>query len=283
MNTCRFLSILVLGFGLVAPATAERLVIKGSNTFGEELGPRLIEDFKKTHAEWEIELESRSTGHGIQALLDGACDIAPASRSLNDDEIRLAKSRGLTLRVHTIGYYGIAVIVHRDNPVGSLADHQVRDIFTGALKNWSSVRGPDAPIVTHISVPEAGTYLGFQELAMDRRPYRADAVAHESYADIAAAVAKDPNAIGYVAMSLAAGPSVRAVKINGVPATPISVSDDQYPYARLLRFYTDKNRESLAAREFIRYVRSRQGQNVLEDAGFVRRFQRHLSFGMETQ
>ena len=117
---------------------------------------------------------------------------------------------------------------------------------------------------------------------MDRRPYRTDAVAHESYAEIAAAVAKDPNAIGYVSLSLAAGPMVRAVKINGVPATPISVSDDQYLYARLLRFYTNKDRESLAAREFIRYVRSRQGQNVVEEAGFVRRFQRHLSFGMET-
>lgn len=261
---------------------AEQVSIKGSNTFGEKLAPRLIEAFQKTHPDWAVEMDIKNSGYGILSLIDGACDLAASSRAINEDEARLLRSRRIRLNTHAIGYYGIAVIVNRKNSKRNLADHEVRDIFSGAITNWAAVRGPDAPIAVHISTPEAGTYLGFQELALDRLPYRADAVPHDSYAEIAKAVSEDPNAVGYVAMSMLDAAPVRAVTINGVAATPIAVADNLYPYARLLRFFTNKENESSATMEFIRYVRSTEGQNVLEESGFVRRFQRRLSFGMET-
>jgi len=282
MNNRTRIYALCLALALAATAPAETVSIKGSNTFGEELGPKLIASFTASRPDWTVDLESKHTGHGILALLDGTCDIASASRSLSEDETRLARSRKLTLRTHSIGYYGIAVVVHTGSKIKSLADHQVRDIFTGAIQNWSAVGGPDAAIAVHISSPAAGTYLGFQELAMERRPYRTDAIQHATYADIAAAVNKDPHAIGFISMSMAPQAPVHAISINGVAPTPFAVSDDQYPYARLLRFYTIKGRETPAALEFIRYVRSTEGQNALEQAGFVRRFQRRLSLGMET-
>ncbi|HMP75582.1 MAG TPA: phosphate ABC transporter substrate-binding protein [Kiritimatiellia bacterium] len=268
--------------GWAALGVAQQVSIKGSNTFGEELGPRLIESFTAQRPDWRVDLESRHTGHGIQALLDGECDIAAASRTLNEDEVRLARSRNITLRSHTIGYYGIAVIVNKESKVKNLTDRQVRDIFSGAVKTWSIAGGSDAPITVHISSPAAGTYLGFQELALEKRPYREDAVQHATYAEIARAVSEDRNGIGYIAVSMTPHLPVRAVTINGVAPTSIAVSDDLYPFARLLRFYTAKGREMPAAMEFIRYVRSTEGQNVLEQAGFVRRFQRRLSINMET-
>lgn len=263
-------------------AVAEQLTIKGSNTFGEKLGPRLVEAFKVQNPDWIVDLESRSSGYGIQALLDGQCDIAASSRALNEDESRIARSRRLTPTHHAIGFYGISVIVHPDNPIRNLADHQVRDIFSGAIANWSAIGGKPGPIVLHISTRSAGTYLGFQELALANRPYAASAVEHESYAKIAEAVAGDPAAIGYLAMSMVDRLPIRAVSINGVPANAISVADNLYPYARLLRLLTLKNRETPEAKAFIRYVRSSAGQQVVEEQGFVRRFMHRTSFGMET-
>lgn len=266
---------------LTGPTRAESLKIKGSNTFGESLGPRLIEAFRIKYPEILVDLESRNSGYGILTLLDGACDIAAASRALNEDEMRIARSRRLNLLSHTIGFYGISVVVHPANPLANLSDRQVRDIFTGAITNWSELGGAPVPIAVHISSPEAGTYLGFQELALDRKPYRQDAIPHPTYAEIAQAVAADPNAIGYISMSLAERMPVRPVSINGVPPTQIAVADDLYPYARMLRFFTVRGRESKAALSFIRFVRSNEGQNVLEQAGFVRRFRGRYSFGHE--
>lgn len=258
-------------------ARAQQVVIKGSNTFGEKLAPTLIDAFKKSHAGWTIEMESSNSGDGIHALLDGTCDIAASSRALNEDEYRLIKARGLKLTTHAIAYYGIAVIVNADSRIKNLADHQVRDIFTGAITDWSAVGAAAAPITVHIAAHNAGTYLGFQELAMERKPYAKTATEHASYAEIASAVAADANAIGFVAMSSADAPGTRSISINNVAPNPVTLADNQYPYARLLRLFTVKGQDAPAALTFIRFMRSAKGQNLVEEAGFVRRFQRRLS------
>src|SRR5437016_14083060 len=97
-----------------------KIVIKGSNTIGEELAPRLIAEYKKDHPNAVFELESKATGYGLAALLAGQCDIAGASRAPIKDEQDLAKSRGVELAEHVIGAYGVEVVVHANNPVGNL-------------------------------------------------------------------------------------------------------------------------------------------------------------------
>jgi phosphate transport system substrate-binding protein len=255
---------------------AEKIVIKGSNTFGEELAPKLIEEFRRVNPGVDIELESKGTASGFSALLAGDCDIAAASRPATEDELRLARSRGIKMNSYVIGYYGVAVIVNADNPLTNLSDAQVRDIFTGAIDNWKVLGWEDAPIRVYIRDPVSGTYLGFQELAMQRQPYTKTARMLQSYGEIAEAVRTDRHGIGYVGMHLAHHPGVHAVAINGVIPSVISVNEELYPYARQLRLYTDGNRESQAARQFIRFVQSRRGQELLSRLGFVRRFEQKL-------
>src|SRR5947207_14472168 len=63
-----------------APVQQGKVVIKGSNTIGEEMAPRLIAEYKKDHPNAELVLESKGTGSGFAALLAGESDIAAASR-----------------------------------------------------------------------------------------------------------------------------------------------------------------------------------------------------------
>lgn len=277
-NRLLFLLVLLLP---LAGARAEKLDIRGSNTFGEELGPRLVAEFRQSHPDLEISLESKGTASGVLALLDGSCDIASASRALTEDEERLARSRRISLQRYTIGYYGVAVVVNRNFPVRGLTDRQVRDIFTGAVTNWSAVGGPDAPVRVLIRDDSGGTHLGFQEVAMDRLPYAADARGFASDALLAQALLQEPEGIGFVAMTLFNRLELKALHINGIAPSVLAVSDDLYPYARELRLYTDRKRESDAAVAFIKFVRSTQGQNILDDMGFVRRFHRKLTSGAE--
>lgn len=260
-----------------SPGLAQKVVVKGSNTFGEELAPALITGFRALKPEVTVELESKGSGSGIQALLDGTCDIAASSRAMNEDELRLARSRRVVLRNSTIGYYGVAVVVHPDNPVRNLTDPQVRDLFTGAIANWKDVGGPDAPVHVYIRDPVSGTYLGFQELAMERKPYVASARMFTGYHAMARAMLEDRNAIGYVGMTLAAHNGVRAVTINGVEATAQNVADQLYPYARQLRLYTDHKHVTPETKAFITFVRSTTGQTILHDLGFARRSQLRLT------
>src|SRR5579863_9857840 len=52
----------------------DKLVIKGSNTLGEELVPGLVTEYKKDHPGVTVETESKGTGSGFLALLAGNCD-----------------------------------------------------------------------------------------------------------------------------------------------------------------------------------------------------------------
>jgi phosphate transport system substrate-binding protein len=275
----RWLSILILL--VVAGCAPEKkvtgkVVIKGSNTFGEELGPRLIEEFRKRQPDVTVELESKGSGSGFAALLEGKCDIAASSRKINEDEQGQAKSRGIELNDYFIGSYGVAVIVNKGNPITGLSRDQVRDIFTGAIANWKQVGGPDAPIQIYIRDPVSGTYLGFQELAMDRKPYATSAKQFKSYPEIIEALRRNKNAIGYAGMVFSEKEGIKAVTINGVWPTVSTVNEGDYPYARALSLCTNKASESDAARAFVRFVQSSSGQKIMSELGFVRRFEPHF-------
>ncbi len=252
-------------------STKGKIVIKGSNTIGEELAPRLIAEFKKDHPAATFELESKATGYGFAALMAGQCNVAAASRLPIKDELELAKTRNVELTDHMIGSYAIAIIVNANNPLSELNTNQVRDLFTGAVQNWKDVGGPDAPVKLFIRDPISGTALGFKELAMENKPYASGVKTHTNYAAIAQAVAQDAGGIGYCSIELTNTPGVKTLSIGGVAPTVSTINDGKYPYARVLHLYTSKGNEDPAAKEFIDFVQSDKGQQIVAQTGNVPR------------
>lgn len=253
-----------------APVAAkQKLVIRGSNTLGEELAPRLIAEYKKTHADLEFDTEFKGTVYGVGALMAERCDLAAASRELTTNELALAKDREVEFNDYVVGSYSVAVVVNPGNPVANLSRDQVRDIFTGAIQNWKEVGGPDAPILVYIRDQISGTHLGFQELAMEKKPYPIGAKPFTSYEAMVGAVAKEPNAIGYSSIELAAKRIIKGVTIDGTAPTLETVEKGKYPYARTLRFFTAKAKEPAGAKEFAQFVQSAAGQKILVEVGFV--------------
>lgn len=261
-----FLALLVAG---CSPTQTRTVSIRGSNTIGEELAPRLIAEYKKDHPDAGFDTEFKGTTYGFGALFVGRCDIAAASRDATTNEVALAQDHGVQLTNEAIGTYCVAVVVNAACPVADLTRAQVRDLFTGAVQNWKEVGGPDSPVHLVIRHPVSGTYLGFRELAMEDKPYALGAKTCTNYTDIVQAVAADPNAIGYSSLQLAAKSGIKAVSISGAAPTAASVKDGKYPYARTLRFYTNKAADPPAAREFAAFVLSSRGQQILDQMGFV--------------
>lgn len=273
--TILFSSIGLLLLGVVVAGCsggkADKVVIRGSNTVGEELAPRLIAEYKKEHPNVAFDLEFKGSTYGFGALMVGRCDIAAASREVSTNELDMARSRDVAFNEYILGTYSVAIVVNAANPVANLTADQVRDIFTGAIQNWKDVGGSDAPIHLKIRDPISGTYLGFQELAMEKKPYALGVKTHTNYVGIVQAVGRDANSIGYSSIELATSTGVKGVSIGGVSPTATVVNKGQYPYARVLRLYTDKARETSAAMDFIRLVQSAHGQKIMDEMGFVPR------------
>jgi phosphate transport system substrate-binding protein len=279
MNLLRSFGLVVLGIAVAGcpakkqtqqPAVeVKQIIIRGSNTIGEELAPRLIAKYRVEHPEVTFDVETKATGYGVAALSAGQCHIAAASRPANEVELKLAQSRGVEFNDYIIGTYSVAVIANAGNPVTNLTREQVRDIFTGTIQNWKDVGGPDAPIHLYVRDPISGTYLGFLELAMEKQPYALGLKTFNTYQEIVQAVAQDPNGIGYSSIELASREGIKGISIGGVPPTVAAVNKGEYPYARVLRFYTDKAKEPLAVRDFVQFVLSPHGQAILDQVGNV--------------
>ncbi len=251
-------------------AARDKVVIKGSNTVGEELAPKLIAEFKKDHPNAKFDLESKGTGTGFSGIVAGICDIAAASRPIDPGETDLAQSRGVQMNDHTIGSYSVAVVVNSGNTVSQLTKDQIRDIFTGVVTNWKAVGGADDPIHLYIRDPSSGTYLGFQELAMDKKPYATNnATKFTTYAEITQAISQDAHGIGYATIQLAAKPGVKPISVGGVPPSASAVNENKYPFTRALHLYTNKSKETADTHAFIEFAMSTRGQAILDEMGFV--------------
>jgi phosphate transport system substrate-binding protein len=246
-----------------------KIVIRGSNTIGEELAPQLMAEFKKAHPAVTFDLETKATGYGMAALRVGQCDIAAASRAAIQADLDLAKENNIEMNEYVIGAYSVAVVVHTSNPVTNLTKQQVHDIFTGKIQNWSAVGGPDAAIHLYIRDPISGTHLGFKEIAMNNDSYAAHPKMYTNYNAIAQTVAGDALGIGYSRVALTDVPGVKLVSIEGIEPSTVTVNSGRYPYARVLRLYTNKNKESQATKDFIQFILSQRGQEIVAQMGFT--------------
>ena len=95
---------------------------------------KLAEAYKAVNSNVEIEVQQSDSTTGVTSAIEGICDIGMASRELKDEET----SQGVTATV--IAMDGIAVIVNNENPVSALTTAQVKDIYTGAVTDWSEVQ-----------------------------------------------------------------------------------------------------------------------------------------------
>lgn len=81
-------------------------------------------------------------------------------------------------------------------------------------------------------------------------------------------VSGNPEAIGYVSLG-SLDDSVKAVSIDGVEATAENVANNTYSIARPFNIAT-KDGLNDAAKDFITYILSDQGQDIIEENGYIK-------------
>lgn len=94
---------------------------------------KLAEAYKAINPNVEIEVQMSDSTTGVTSAIEGICDIGMASREIKEEET----AQGVTGQV--IAMDGIAIIVNNENPISALESSQVKDIFTGAVTDWSEL------------------------------------------------------------------------------------------------------------------------------------------------
>ncbi|MGH7598403.1 MAG: phosphate ABC transporter substrate-binding protein [bacterium] len=244
--------------------------IKGSDTM-VILAQRWAEEYMKQHTGIAVYVEGGGTATGIEALIKDEIEICTASRPLQPGEVRrLAQQQQNVGMAFRVAKDGLSIYLHPENPIRDLRLEQVKDIYTGKIKNWREAGGKDEPLVAFSRAPSSGTYLYFQEHVLEGQPYGENVIVMPTTAAIVAEVEKNPRAIGYG--GLAYGKNLVHCKINGASPTDESVREDKYPIARYLYFYTIKKPDTVV-KSFIDWVLGKEGQRVVKEIDYIPLFE----------
>jgi len=263
-----FLVMVVILFGISQSSFAKdgSITISGSTTV-LPIAQNLAEVFMDRNLDVDISVQGGGSGVGIASLIDGACDIANASRPIKDKEIDKARSKGIDPQPNVVAMDGIAVIIHSSNPVSALSQEQLTGIFTGKLSNWGKIGGPRRKIVVVSRDSASGTFEAFNHLALGKKRVRPDALMQASNQAVASIVSKTPGAIGYVGLGYLSA-AVKPVMIEGIMPSKATVLSGDYILARPLFMYTN-GKPTGAVKNFFEFALSEEGQKMVRGLGFV--------------
>lgn len=254
-------------FKLIASNQAEiegKLVLTGSSTVAPlvlEIGKR----FENLHPKVRIDVQTGGSSRGIADARRGLADIGLASRAATTAEQDLTFS--------PLAMDGIALIVHRDNPVNTISDKHIVEIFQGKLKNWQELGGKDAPITVVNKAEGRSTLALFTEFfAITNRDIKAHIIIGDNEQGIKT-VAGNPNAIGYVSIGTAEfnatqGGSIKLLPLSKVASSVANVRNGSYPLSRPLNFVTKTEPVGLV-KVFIEFAQSRGVHDLVEEQFFV--------------
>lgn len=258
---------------LTASVFAGKIVqVKGSDTM-VNLGQAMAEQFMKQTKGAKIALTGGGSGTGIAGLLNQTCDIAQASRSIEQKELDMAKQSGINVKEWLVAYDGIAVVGNNNNVVSNLSSAQIRSIYLGEITNWKEVGGADKKIVVLSRESNSGTHVYFKEHILRKgkskgpEEYGAQTLFMPSTQAIVDEVAKNDGAIGYIGLGYL-DKSIKDIKVDGIEANVANVKNKTYPISRGLFWYTDGEPKG-DAKKFLDYAFSKAGQDIIAKEGFV--------------
>ncbi len=248
--------------------------IEGSDTM-TALVKAWATNFMKNEPDVPISVNSGDSGGGIDALLNRTTDLAAASRDLNASESIQLHAKSIKLKKITVARDSVAIIVNPANPVESLTLEQLKNIFSGSIKNWSAVGGNKAPIEVFSREDKSGTYNFFKEHLLQGAEYAKGSQTVLSGNELLAAVEKNKKAIGYLGMGTAstAGKKIRVIGLklsaNSAPVKPTELSTvTDYPLSRPLILFMDEDPKP-SVRKFVDYCLGSEAQKLVREAGYA--------------
>jgi len=238
-----------------------RIVIRGSST----LLPVVeiwVDEYRRTSQASEFDIEATGSSEGIEDLLAGLTDIAMTSRPMSEEEKSTAKRGGLVFRETVVARMGIAVVINRDNPVSSVTVDKLAEIFSGGIRNWRGIGGPDEPI-TVVRKTSGWSPDFFRRRIMGDKDFVAEGVIVDSKEEVVAEVAKRTWSIGVSGMPEAI-PALDRISLVRL-TSETSDEDSTYALSRPLFFYTAEDSPSL--QPFLEYVNTIKAQDLIAETG----------------
>lgn len=262
--------------------TAENFPKIDASLATQPLTDAIYENFVGEDAEGKIDYSN--THPGYVKLINNEVDLIVVTEP-SEEELALAKEKGVELEVIPVVKEGFVFYVNANNKIDSLTKEQIQKIYTGEIKNWKEVGGEDAEIIPYQRPVNSGSQTGMLSLVM--KGYNLMEAPKENLIETMEAIINNvssyengKNSIGYSYYYYATtmfktidetvASNIKLLGIDGVKPNNQTIKDGSYPFTTAYYIVINKaDDENSASRKLANQLLSARGQKVAEQAGYV--------------
>jgi len=248
------------------------------------------EGFAKVYPNVRVQVEGKGSSTAPPALIARTAQLGPMSRPMKESERDQFEAKfGYKPTEIKTAVDGLAVYVHKDNPIQGLTLPQVDAIFSKtrrlgypqSIDTWGQLGLKGAWENRRISLygrnSASGTYGFFKEHALGGGDFKDEVKEQPGSASVVQGVSEDLAGIGYSGVGYRTS-GVKALALapkEGAPAvepTAENVYKGTYPLARFLFVYINKEPGKPLdplVREFLKFVLSKEGQEIVVKDGYL--------------
>jgi phosphate transport system substrate-binding protein len=280
---CVILAVLTCVYGCrkkeETPTSGERLLLAADPYL--PLMQQEIEQFMSIYPGVKMTVRGASTREAIVLMLNDSVQSIVVDRQFNEEEQQIIKQASLKIVENKIAEDGIAIIVHRQNPIANISIESARKIAAGEAKKWNQVPESGRPgyIELVLTDKNSGMYELLQKkifsISEDLKP----AVVMPDQDEVIKFVSANPKSIGFVASSLANADKgqVKIVPVlvksqDGIEKSYMPQQEEiynrLYPFHFSLYLYNAESKASVGI-GFSAQVLSNIGQKIIQNAGLV--------------
>ena len=266
-----------------AVSLSGEIKVDGSSTVFP-VSQAIAEEFMKANPGANVSVGESGTSAGFQKFLDGAIDVADASRPIDDKEAATAKEKGIEFVEIPIAYDGLTICVNNKNTwCDTLTVKELNEIWKpeSKINNWKDVRPgfPDKPLKLFGAGEASGTYDYFnQAINGNKKLTRSDFQKSEDDNMTVTGVSDEEGGMGYFGFSFFEQNSskLKAIKVDPgtgpVGPSEATINDGTYqPLSRPLFIYINKKSlaEKPALKAWVAFMLSSDGQALIKSTGIV--------------
>lgn len=240
-------------------------------------------NFTKTDLE-EVEVEHSKTHNAYVKLINDEVDLILVTEP-SEDELELAKQKGVELEVIPVVKEGFVFYVNSGNAIDNLTTEQIQKIYTGENTNWKEVGGANEKIIAYQRPENSGSQTGMLSLVMNGLKMMTPqtetlAGTMEQIINFVSDYNNGKNAIGYSyyyyantmfeSIDKTVASNIKLLGVDGIKPTNQTIQDSTYPFTTAYYIVINKSdSEDSPARILANQMLSARGQKVAEEAGYV--------------